>query len=389
MSGEGIKFAFFRPHYQTFSLMHRIRRILIEKDARDYEMTRRILARLPGVPAEKIPCRAVLQPRGANPADWLAESKSTLLLAVQKGPFWRPCPGTRDYICCGYQILQVTLNCPFDCTYCILQGYVNLPATTIFVNTNDLLRELGHKFSENPRKVWRLGTGEFGDSLALDHLMGLNERLIPLFARHPGAVLEIKTKWHDLTPLLPLGPTRQVIFAWSLNPSEVVHDAERGTASLSARLKAARQAEAAGFRLAFHFDPIIYFPGWEAAYRQTVAQLAEAVSPVNISWISLGALRFLPPLRRIILKRFPASRIAAEEMVLAPDGKLRYFRTLRVDLYARLREWLHKALPGVELYLCMESPRIWREVFGASPTEEELGRRLDERAVNSGTFVYQ
>jgi spore photoproduct lyase len=355
---------------------------MVEKDAWNYDMTRRILAHLPGMPVEEIPDRAALKLHPNNPADWLAASKSTLLLAVQKGPFWRPCPGTRDYICCGYQTLQVTLNCPFDCTYCILQGYVNLPATVIFVNTEDLLAELAARWAESPAKIWRLGTGEFGDSLALDDLMGLNERLIPFFARRPGAVLEIKTKWHRLEHLLPLGPNGQVIFAWSLNPQAVVRDHELGAAALSARLKAARQAEAAGFRLAFHFDPIIYYPGWEAAYRETVAQLAEAASPANIAWISLGALRFLPPLRRTILNRFPASRIASEEMAPAPDGKLRYFKTLRLELYARLREWLREALPGVELYLCMESPRIWQEVFGASPTEAELGQRLDERAVS-------
>jgi spore photoproduct lyase len=362
--------------------MHRIRRIYLEAGARDYHMTRRILARLPGIPVEEIPDRTVLRPGKQNPADWLATSKSTLLLAVQKGPFWRPCPGTRDYICCGYQTLQVTVNCPFDCTYCILQGYVNLPATTIFVNVEDLLAELDRKFTENLGKIWRLGTGEFGDSLALDDLMGLNERLIPFFARHPPAVLEIKTKWHDLLPLLPLGPNRQVIFAWSLNPPAVVRDHEPGTATLSARLKAAQQAEAAGFRLAFHFDPIISFPGWKEAYQDTVAQLAAAVSPAAIAWISLGALRFLPPLRKIIMSRFPASRIAAAEMIPAPDGKLRYFKSLRLELYGRLREWLQEAIPGVELYFCMESPRVWREVFGVSPTEEELSQRLDERAVS-------
>lgn len=361
--------------------MHRIRRVLVEAGAWDYDMTRGILARLPGVPVEEISDRSVLQPLRSTPADWLSESKTTLLLAIQKGPFWRPCPGTRDYICCGYQTLQVTLNCLFDCTYCILQGYVNLPATTVFVNTDDLLAELAGKWSEDPNQIWRLGTGEFGDSLALDDLMGLNARLIPFFARHPRAVLEIKTKCHRVEPLLSLGPNRQVIFAWSLNPPAIVHRAEGGTASLSARLKAARQAGEAGFRLALHFDPLIYFPGWEEAYRETVAQLAEAVSPAHIAWISLGALRFLPPLRKIILRRFPLSRIAAEEMVLAPDGKLRYFRTLRVDLYARLTQWLHRALPGVELYLCMESPRVWREVFGASPDAEELALRLEKRAI--------
>lgn len=358
----------------------RIRRIYVEAGAWDYELTRRILARLPGVPVTEVPDRSVLLPKTADPVRWLADSKATLFLAVQKGPFWRPCPGTRDYICCGYQTLQVTLNCPFDCTYCILQGYINLPAVTVFVNVEDLLAELKQKFAQNPGKIWRLGTGEFGDSLALDDLMGLNARLLPFFARHPRAFLEIKTKWHRVDPLLPLGPNRQVIFAWSLNPPAIVREAERGAAALTARLQAARRVQAAGFRLAFHFDPIIYFPGWEEAYRDTVFRLAEAVSPGNIAWISLGALRFLPPLRRVILERFPASRLAAEEMVPAPDGKLRYFKSLRVHLYGRMREWLHQALPGVEVYLCMESPRIWHEVFGVSPSEGELAQRLDERA---------
>lgn len=362
--------------------MQPFRKIIVEQGARDYEMTRRILARLPGVPVEEIPDASALARHVADPAHWLGQSKSTLLLAVQKGPFWRPCPGTRDYICCGYQTLQVTVNCPFDCTYCILQGYINLPATTIFVNLEDLLTELNRRFLENPQKIWRLGTGEFGDSLALDDLMGLNARLIPFFARHPQAVLEIKTKWHDLSPLLPLGPNRRVIFAWSLNPPDIVKNAERGTSSLSARLGAARQAQSAGFLLAFHFDPLIYFPGWEAAYRDTVERLAAAISPDHIAWISLGALRLLPRLRQIIMNRFPASRIAAEELVPAPDGKLRYFKTLRLELYDRLREWLNQALPGVELYLCMESPRIWKEVFGASPTAGELASRLDKRVLS-------
>ena len=68
-----------------------------------------------------------------------------------------------------------------DCSYCVLQGYVNVPAITIFVNVEDLLagsRADGPK----SRRGTALGTGEFGDSLALDSLDGPNERLIPWFA---------------------------------------------------------------------------------------------------------------------------------------------------------------------------------------------------------------
>ena len=365
-------------------LTKRIRRILIEKEAQGYPMTRRILARLPRVPVEVIEDRRVLQAPEQERARWLPEAKRTLLLAVQKGPFRRPCPGTKDYLCCGYQVLQVALNCPMDCSYCVLQGYVNVPAITIFVNLEDLLVELDAGWAANPASGWRLGTGEFGDSLALDSLMGLNQRLIPWFKGRRSAALEIKSKRTEIDDLLPLGPNPQVVFAWSLNPEEVIRAEEKYAAPLAARLKAAAAAAAAGFRVAFHFDPLIYFPGWEEAYRRTVASLGEAVPCGAIAWISLGGLRFLPAMRPLIHRRFPGSRVASQEMVRAPDGKLRYFKSLRVEMYGRLREWLGEAAPGAQLYLCMESPRIWQEVFGLTPAAEELARWLDRQVFSPG-----
>ncbi len=344
-------------------------------------MTRRILARLKAVPVEVIPDREALKGAGPDRAAWLPRAKTTLLLAVQKGPFQRPCPGTKDYICCGYQVLQVTVNCPMDCTYCVLQGYVNVPAITIFVNVEDLLEELESGWSADPGRVWRLGTGEFGDSLALDELMGLNELLIPWFAGRGQAILEIKSKWPRPDHLLSLGPNPQVIFAWSLNPQEIIAFEEKFAAALKTRLQAAARAVAAGFRVAFHFDPLIYFPGWEAAYQRTVEQLGAAVPSQAIAWISLGGLRLLPRLRQLMLQRFPRSRIAAQEMVLAPDGKLRYFKDLRVEMYARMREWLVQAAPEALLYLCMESPRVWQEAFGFIPDGQSLSRLLDGRVL--------
>lgn len=367
------------------SARRRFKHIWVEEAAWNYPMTRRVLARLPGLPVTIIPDREALRPRNADPAEWLGEAKTTLLLAVQKGPFWRTCPGTKDYLCCGYQVLQVALNCPFDCTYCILQGYVNLPAVTVFVNVEDLQAELRARWTEAPDRIWRLGTGEFGDSLALDELTGLHEALVPMLAQNPKAFLEIKSKWHYLEHLLPLGPNPQVIFAWSLNPPELIREAEQGTASLKTRLKAAQHAAAAGFRLAFHFDPLIVFPGWEKAYRRTVTQLGAAASGADVAWVSLGTLRFLPPLRQITFDRFPRSRLGSEEMVRAPDGKLRYFKNLRVEMYARMREWLTEVIPGVQIYLCMESPRVWREVFGFAPEGEELARLLDSRLFPGGS----
>jgi len=351
-------------------------RLLIESDALADALTRRVREQLPHLPVETIPSREAWLARVAQQPRDLAHGKRTLLLTRQRGPFWRPCPCTPEHLGCGYQVLQVMTNCPMDCTYCILQSYVNLPAVTVFTNLDDLGAEVEAGLAAADRPV-RLGTGEFGDSLALDRLLGLHERLIPLFAGRAQAVLEIKTKQHRLEHLLPLGPNPQVIFAWSLNPPPVIRSEEHGSAPLAARLAAARQAADAGFRLAFHFDPIIHYPGWEDDYRRVVADLAAAVPARAVAWISLGGLRFTPALRRLIRQRVPAGRIADAEFVPGLDGKLRYFKTLRIDLYSRMRAWLAPAFPAAVLYLCMETPAVWRAVFGDLPSPDALPRRLD------------
>ncbi|OPX21095.1 MAG: hypothetical protein BZ151_00045 [Desulfobacca sp. 4484_104] len=365
------------------SLPWRFQRLLVEEAAREDDITRRVQSRLPQLPVEIIHETGDLHRRRNHSRADLGQAKRTLLLAHQKGPFWRPCPGTKGYLCCGYQVLQVATGCPMDCSYCILQGYLNFPAITIFTNVYDLLTELQTRLTASPSQIWRLGTGEFADSLALDDLMGLNHELIQFFARQSHAVLEIKSKCTLIEPLLPLGPNPQVIFAWSLNPPRIIRQEEHFTAPLEARLRSAQRAAAAGFRLAFHFDPLIYYPGWENDYRQTVERLFQVVPPEAIAWISLGALRFMPRLKAIIRSRFPASRIAEEEFITALDGKLRYFKSLRIEMYARMRDWIVTQAPEVLVYLCMESPSIWQAVFGFVPAGGELPRLLD-RAVEKG-----
>ncbi len=85
----------------------------------------------------------------------------------------------------------------------------------------------------------------------------------------------------------------------------------------------------------------------------------------SIAWISLGGLRFMPSLRPLIHQRFPGSRIAAQEMVRAPDGKLRYFRHIREEMYRYLigmfRDRCGKDYSG-KIMLAMEPEYMWRSV---------------------------
>jgi hypothetical protein len=68
-------------------------------------------------------------------------------------------------------------------------------------------------------------------------------------------------------------------------------------------------------------------------YRSTIDRLFAEVPAASIAWISMGALRYLPSLKRIAAERFPASRFFYQEFIDGLDGKCRYFRTQREAMY--------------------------------------------------------
>lgn len=307
----------------------------------------------------------------------LQSGKHHLLLCKNRGAFFKPCPGTREYRCCDYHVLNIGMGCPMDCAYCILQAYLNNPWLTFFVNTNELFAELDLAFTRT-NQFWRIGTGEFTDSLALDHITGLSPLLIRYMRDKKRGVLELKTKSVAINHLAGLDHNGRTIIAWSLNAPAIMAKEEIRTASLDERLAAARQVAAMGYKVAFHFDPIIYHHGWQEGYAATIKKLFATVPAEKIAWISLGALRFLPPLKAITLTRFPGSTFFHEEFITGLDNKKRYFRPLRVEMYTHLLAELRAvASPHTCLYFCMESDEIWQECGFAPGKSQSLPEDLD------------
>ncbi|MEW6381703.1 MAG: spore photoproduct lyase family protein [bacterium] len=303
-----------------------------------------------------------------------------LIITQHQGNFYKPCPGTLHYLCCQYKILNIGSNCPLSCTYCILQSYLDHPAMVVHANVDDMLSELDALFSHYPANIFRIGTGEFTDSLVLDHLTGLSTIIVPYFAARKNAYLEIKTKTTNINNLNNLDHRGKTIVAWSLNSAGIVRREELGAPSIEERLLAARKCQDWGYRLAFHFDPIIYYPGWEEEYRKTIEQLFSTITASRIAWISLGCFRYLPRLKPIIQEKFRHSRIIYEEFVQGLDGKMRYLEVLRQEIYAKMVQWIRERAPHCFLYLCMESPKVWRNCLGFAPaSNQELQSWLDQR----------
>lgn len=296
--------------------------------------------------------------------DPIGEGKTILYLSPFKGPLLKPCPGTKGYICCGYWIGNIAVGCTMDCSYCVLQVYLNEPFLVLQLPWEKFFEEVRERVV-GPLPL-RIGTGELSDSLALEPLIGFVQEAVSFF-RGTKAVLELKTKTDNVELLQGLPHDGHTIVAWSLAPQKVIDDFERGTTSLKRRLEAAKRCLSWGYPLAFHLDPIIHYPGWEDDYRGLIEELFRQIDPKGVIWISMGTFRFPKGLDRIIRKRFPRSRLLTGELFPTSDGKVRYLKPLRVELYKRILSWLKEYKLEAFIYLCMEREDVWEATFGFAP----------------------
>jgi spore photoproduct lyase len=312
-------------------------------------------------------------------ADPCGAGKRILLIRPYQGRLVKGCPGTMNHICCNYKIVNVMTNCPMDCSYCILQGYLNNPCVTLYPEFAKIFREIEEILARSPHRMFRFGTGELGDSLILDGIVGFADEAVPFFASKKNAILELKTKSAEVDHLLSLDHRGRTVISWSLNPQKVIEREEPLTAPLGERLQAARRCADAGYPVGFHFDPLIHYPGWEEEYSALVDLLFERIDPGQVMWVSLGGLRFPPSLRQVAQERFPDSPIFSGELIPGEDGKLRYLKPLRVEMYQRMVSWLRAYDEELFIYLCMERGDVWQQAFGSTPgSTEGLNRRFEE-----------
>jgi spore photoproduct lyase len=291
--------------------------------------------------------------------------------AIQKGAFVKHCPCSPGSVPCGYFNLNLQTGCPFDCSYCILQAYLESKDQGVFyTNYNDLETEL-RNFLAGKKNV-RIGSGELSDSLAYEIVRPGAARVLQLFRNFPETVFEFKTKATHVQPLLAVKEIpKKIVVSWSLNPTPIIKNEERLTPPLYRRLQAVAAVQSKGYKIGIHFDPLILFPNWQKHYRELIRRLAAVIRPERVAWWSLGALRFPPSLKKHIF-RHSDSRLFWGELIQGQDGKYRYFKPLRLELFSFVRDEIKKWVTGeIPLYLCMEDIATWQEIFPEITAQEE------------------
>ena len=290
---------------------------------------------------------------------YFSKRLDTLFIHREKYDFLKPCPCSCGSAGCGYNLMNLGFGCRFECEYCFLQQYQNLHAVLWPANVDEFLAKIdGAQFRTGPFDRPRIGSGEFTDSLVFDDITHYSAQIVPFFRARPHLQFEFKTKSVNIDGLLQVGGTENVVVAWSVNAVPITNQAEHFTPGLMARLQAACEVARAGYRLGFHFDPVVIYDGYQQDYARTVQEMADTLPHDKIAWISVGTLRFSRELKKRIEARFPHSHLLDGEFLLDFDGKMRYGDIQRLEAYRFLVPLLRNTFPKAVVYLCMEDPAI-------------------------------
>jgi len=358
-------------------MFYRFTTVIVAPDDRENAYAQEILGRLKEVndrPFEVVESDAPYQAAGEllkKADDPLLAGKQILILESYKGELIKKCPGTDGFLCCNYYTLNIQKGCTIDCYYCILQEYLrNNPVLSINLNLLDLFEKLD-RYAEETKGLIRIGTGELTDSLHLERITHSGKMLVEYFAKKKNYLFELKTKSDEVETLLNLDHKEKTLISWSVNPQSIIDCFEPFSASLQERITAMKKVIQAGYKVGFHFDPLVMVDGWEDLYKELIEQLSE-IPAESVLWISMGGLRYSPEVREVMFRRDSGIGLLQQPFVLHEDRKYRYHHNERIRLFKTINGLLKKRFPQSDIYLCMENRRTWDEVFGTLPDKKSI-----------------
>ena len=266
--------------------------------------------------------------------------------------------------CCNLLTLDAVRQCDFACSYCSIQSFYDKQQIYLYPDLGKRLKELSGSLS--PDRIYHIGTGQASDSLMFGNQQGILDDLLEFAREHPQVILELKSKSDRIAPLLERSVPRNVLCTWSVNTETIISKEEHLTASLKARLAAARSAADAGILIGFHLHPIVRHSGWQDGYGQLIDTIQQRFTPDETVMVSLGTLTFIKP----VIKRLRSMGIRSKVLQIPltdASGKRSYPQEVKQELfrfaYRRFSEAWQKQ---VFFYLCMEPPELWEPVLGRS-----------------------
>ncbi|RKY62548.1 MAG: hypothetical protein DRP95_01350 [Candidatus Latescibacterota bacterium] len=265
----------------------------------------------------------------------------------------------RGIVCEPFYVLSYYIGCPFECSYCYLQGtFRGQVQPVIYRNRERLLKELDMWLSQ-PGHL-RLNAGELEDSLALDGIVPLVDDLVPRFIAQDRHTLILVTKSNNIRNLLKYRPNDKVVVAFSINSPTVWRLFEKRTPHPYKRIEAAARVSEAGYITLLRLDPMLPVDDWRREYEEVIRRVYSIFQPHQ--W-TLGSLRFFPTLPMWTAKLGRNTQVYNFGVESSPeDGRRRLKGVLREQLYRSAMQIIREYDNDVPIRLCKETVTMYHRL---------------------------
>ncbi len=332
------------------------KKIIVDRKAAGDGLAVRITERLKGIPVEHSDdVRSLIA--GAP------DDSGSLILTHHEGEFVKDFPQTPGAPPCGERYIITMLNCPFRCSYCYLQSYLDHSRIVIFTNLDRMKSDIRRAIARPG--AGRITTGEMGDSLALDHITGMTLDILPLFAGSD-KLLEVRTKSSSVGHLVEGLKERpelagNLLVTWTLAPETAIRKEERLVSPLKERLSSMATVSADGIGTAVRFDPVIPWYYDRIEYEKLVEMISDSIGRDMPTRFEIGVMRFPPGLWEKTRKRKAGTALLRGEYFRDREGKMRLYRPERIKIYREIYGSIRRFFPETRVDLSMEASEIWED----------------------------
>ncbi|PID87631.1 hypothetical protein CSB07_00415 [Candidatus Gracilibacteria bacterium] len=302
--------------------------IYIEKQAVNYKQTKILLEKFKNAKVIYINNYKNIFDKSYKNID----SKKSLIVAKLNSPAITQAPFGYGHTKNSY-FFKTSLNCIFDCSYCFLKGAFKNDNMVVFVNYNDIKKELSEKIKQfGPGEYW-FYSSDYSDILGMDNFTNFCDNFIEFFEKYDNVKMEIRTKSGNIKPLLNLGfIPKNTEISFSLNPQELINKYEKGTSSLDSRIKAINDLHSLGFKVGVRFLPLLPVIDYEKIYLEFVDYLKDKINFCNINSTFAGGLLFTKKDYNTIISKYPDLDIL-HMLQLDSDNFYRESRKVRDTFY--------------------------------------------------------
>ena len=313
--------------------------IYIEKQAKDYSQTKKILEKYKNAKVIFIDNYKNIFDKNYKNLD----TKKALVIAklnsksVSRAPCWYWHSESSYFF-------KTWLNCVFDCSYCYLKWAFKNDNIVLFVNYDDIKNEIEEKISELRKELpgaahW-FYSWDYSDIVWIDNLSNFIENFVPFFEKFwDDVMMEIRTKSSNVKPFLDLWfIPKNTEISFSLNPEILVKKYEKWASSLEKRIEAINILLEKWFKVWLRFLPILPVKNWEEVYSEFIAYIKEKIDISKIYSSFASWLLYTKKDYNKMLQKYPDLDILYM-LELENDDFYRESKVFRNKIYTMFKEF--------------------------------------------------